>query len=157
VKFFVGKNYWEGLPIVPILLLANWFLGIYYNLTVWYKLTNKTGYGAGISIFGAVLTIVFNIILIPYLGYYGAAWTTLICYSSMMILSFYQGQKHFPINYNVKKIIGYIILSVALYLLSNFFNEFALPIKLIMNTIILIVFLIIVWLNEKSDLLALKN
>ena len=157
VKFFVGKNYWEGLPIVPILLLANWFLGIYFNLTVWYKLTNKTGYGAGISIFGAVLTIVFNILLIPHLGYYGAAWTTLICYTSMMVLSFYQGQKHFPINYDLKKILGYIVLTITLYLLSNLFLEFEFVLKLIINTAILSIFLIVVWLNEKNNLMSLKN
>jgi O-antigen/teichoic acid export membrane protein len=157
VKFFVGKNYWEGLPIVPILLLANWFLGIYFNLTVWYKLTNKTGYGAGISIFGAVLTIAFNILLIPHLGYIGAAWTTLICYTSMMILSFYQGQKHFPINYDVKKILGYIVLTITLYMLSNLFLEFEFVLKLIINTAILSIFLIVVWLNEKNNLMTLKN
>lgn len=157
VKFFVGKNYWEGLPVVPILLLANWFLGIYFNLTVWYKLTNKTGYGAGISIFGAALTIVFNILLVPVLGYYGAAWTTLICYSSMMILSFYQGQKHFPINYDVKKILGYIFFAVGLYFVSMLFVDVQLTFKLIINTMILIAFLIVVWLTEKSNLIALKN
>jgi O-antigen/teichoic acid export membrane protein len=157
VKFFVGKNYWEGLPIVPILLLANWFLGIYFNLTVWYKLTNKTGYGAGISLFGALLTIVFNVLLIPHLGYIGAAWTTLICYTSMMVLSFYQGQKHFPINYDVKKILGYIVLSIALYLISNLFVELEFTYKLFINSTIFFVFLVVVWLNEKNDLIALKN
>ncbi len=157
VKFFVGKNYWDGLPIVPILLLANWFLGIYFNLTVWYKLTNKTGYGAGISIFGAVLTIVFNVLLIPYLGYYGAACTTLICYTSMMVLSFYQGQKHFPINYDVKKILGYIFLSVALYFVSLLFADMQFTLKLIINTGIFLFFMIVVWLQEKNNLMALKN
>lgn len=157
VKFFVGKNYWDGLPIVPVLLLANWFLGIYFNLTVWYKLTNKTGYGAGISIFGAILTVVFNIILIPYLGYYGAAVTTLICYTSMMVLSFFQGQKHFPINYDVKKILGYIFFSVALYFLSRLFVDFALTLKLIINTGIFIIFVMVVWIKEKNNLMSLKN
>lgn len=157
VKFFVGKNYWEGLPIVPILLLANWFLGIYFNLTVWYKLTNKTGHGAGISLFGALLTIVFNILLIPHLGYIGAAWTTLICYASMMMLSFYQGQKHFPINYDIKKILGYIVFSIVLYLLSNLFVDVDFALKLIINTAIFMVFLVVVWYKEKNDLMALKN
>ena len=157
VKFFVGENYWEGLPIVPILLLANWFLGIYFNLTVWYKLTNKTGHGAGISLFGALLTIVFNMLLIPHLGYIGAAWTTLICYASMMMLSFYQGQKHFPINYDIKKILGYIVFSIVLYLLSNLFVDVDFALKLIINTAIFMVFLVVVWYKEKNDLMALKN
>ncbi len=156
VKFFVGKNYWAGLPIVPILLLANWFLGIYFNLTVWYKLTNKTGYGAAISIFGAVLTIVFNALLIPKLGYYGAACTTLICYASMMLLSYYQGQKHFPINYDLKKIIGYILCAIAIYLCSRLFVGLNLSIKLMINTALFFSFIIIVWMNEKGNLKALK-
>jgi len=157
VKFFVGKNYWAGLSVVPILLLANWFLGIYFNLTVWYKLTNKTGYGAGISVFGAVLTIIFNALLIPYLGYYGAAWTTLICYSSMMVLSYYQGQKHFPINYDVKKTLGYIFFSIVLYLISMLFNDVELLFKLLFNSLLLLVFIAVVWVKEKNNLLALKN
>jgi O-antigen/teichoic acid export membrane protein len=156
VKFFVGKNYWAGLPIVPILLLANWFLGIYFNLTVWYKLTNKTGYGAAISIFGAVLTIVFNALLIPKLGYYGAACTTLICYASMMLLSYYQGQKHFPINYDLKKIIGYILCAIVIYLCSKLFVGFNLSIKLMINTALFFSFIIIVWMNEKDNFKALK-
>jgi O-antigen/teichoic acid export membrane protein len=157
VKFFVGKKYWEGLHIVPVLLLANWFLGIYFNLTVWYKLTNKTGYGAGISIFGALLTIVFNLILIPKLGYYGAALTTLICYTGMMILSYYQGQKHFPINYDLKKIIGYIVFVLALYAISTFFLNFIPLLKLSLNTILILIFFGSVWILEKRDLMNLKN
>jgi len=156
VKFFVGKNYWEGLPIVPILLLANWFLGIYFNLTVWYKLTNKTSYGAGISLFGAVLTVVFNIILIPRLGYYGAAWTTLICYAGMMMLSYYQGQKHFPINYDVKKNLGYIIFSLVLYFISQFFKDFDFTIKMVINTIIFIIFVAVVFMNERNNIFLKK-
>lgn len=121
LKYFINnKELWVGLKIVPILLGANVCLGIYYNLSIWYKLSNKTIYGAFISIFGAVLTVVLNIILIPKLGYEGAAWTTLFCYASMVILSYIFGQKHYPINYDLKKIIGYMIFAVLLFLTSNF-------------------------------------
>lgn len=157
VKFFVGKNYWEGLSIVPVLLLANWFLGIYFNLTVWYKLTNKTGYGAGISLFGAVLTIGFNCLLIPHLGYYGAAWTTLICYTSMMVLSYYQGQKHYPINYDLKKIIGYILFSIAIYFISTLMHDVEFVPGLLINTGLFMVFLGVVWYKEKNNFLRLKS
>ena len=152
VKFFVGEKYWEGLPIVPILLLANWFLGIYFNLTVWYKLTNKTSYGAAISLFGAGLTIVCNIILIPKLGYYGAAWTTLICYAGMMILSYYQGQKHFPINYDLKKLLSYIFFAIFLYLFSRLFEHMEVAYKLIINTILLCLFIFTAYYFEKVKL-----
>jgi O-antigen/teichoic acid export membrane protein len=86
VKHFVGRQYYSGLPIVPILLLANLFLGVYYNLSFWYKLTNKTMYGAYISLFGAFLTLLLNFWLIPVIGYMGSAWATFICYASMMII-----------------------------------------------------------------------
>jgi O-antigen/teichoic acid export membrane protein len=151
VKYFVGKKYWEGLHVVPVLLLANWFLGIYFNLTVWYKLTNKTGYGAGISIFGAVLTIVCNLIFIPLFGYYGAAWTTLICYAAMMLTSYFQGQKHFPINYDLKRIIGYIIFAISLYLLSNLLANCSVSLKLLLNTVLLLFFLGTVFKLEKKQ------
>lgn len=157
VKFFVGEKYWEGLPIVPILLLANWFLGIYFNLTVWYKLTNKTGYGAGISLFGAVLTIIFNILLIPKLGYYGAAWTTLICYAGMMILSYYQGQKHFPINYDLKKILSYIFFAIILYFLSNLFKGLEMPYKYIGNTVLLLSYILTTYYFEKGNIKNLMH
>src|SRR5215216_1017640 len=90
-------------------------LGIYYNLTVWYKLTNKTIYGAYITLAGAVITIVFNYISIPYLGYWGSAWTTLLCYGFMMFVSYKQGQQHYFIPYAWKKLVAYVVISLVLY------------------------------------------
>lgn len=123
-KYFVGKEYYEGLKIVPILLLANMFLGIFYNLSIWYKLTDKTRFGAYLSIFGAVITIVLNILLIPVLGYMGSAWATFACYGSMMVLSYFIGQKHYHVNYNVSRILTYmfvaaITLCIACYLFKK--------------------------------------
>ncbi len=151
VKFFVGKNYWSGLSIVPILLLANWFLGIYFNLTIWYKLTNKTSYGAGISLFGAILTIVFNIILIPKLGYYGAALTTLFCYTGMMLISYFQGQKYYPINYDIKRIITYILMPIGLYQFSKLMDISTFTNKMIIHTLLLLFFVSFIWLLERKN------
>jgi O-antigen/teichoic acid export membrane protein len=103
------------LTIVPILLLANVFLGIYYNQSIWYKLADKTKYGAYISIGGATVTILLNLILIPFLGYMGAAITTLFVYFSMMVASFYYGQKIYPIKYNLRKIILYLGAAILLF------------------------------------------
>ncbi len=115
-KWFIpNEAYWEGLTIVPILLLANVFLGIYYNQSIWYKLADKTKYGAYISVGGAMVTILLNLILIPYLGYMGAAITTLFVYFSMMIASFYFGQKIYPIKYNLRKIILYLGAAILLF------------------------------------------
>ena len=109
-------EYAQGIPTIPVIALAYVFLGIYYNLTVWYKLTNKTIYGAFITLGGAVITIVFNYISIPYLGYWGSAWTTLLCYGFMMFVSYKQGQKHYFIPYAWKKLVAYVVISLVLYL-----------------------------------------
>ena len=105
----------EGLNIVPLLALGNVFLGIYYNLSIWYKLTNKNMTGAGITIGGAVITIILNILLIPRFHYLGAAIATFCCYLFMMITSYVLGQKHYPVPYPRKKLIAYLVLVVLLY------------------------------------------
>jgi O-antigen/teichoic acid export membrane protein len=107
----------EGLQIVPLLALGNIFLGIYYNLSVWYKLTNKNNYGAVITIIGAVITIVLNVVLIPKWHYTGAAIATFSCYLFMMISSYKLGQKYYPVPYPVKKLTAYVVLVVLIYLL----------------------------------------
>jgi O-antigen/teichoic acid export membrane protein len=110
------KNWVEGLSIVPLLALGNIFLGIYYNLSVWYKLTDKNKYGAFITIAGAVITIALNIVLVPKFHYTGAAVATFVCYLFMMICSYKLGQKHYPVPYALKKLIAYVVLVVLLYL-----------------------------------------
>lgn len=118
-KHFMGINkhpeYMQGLFIVPILMLAKIFLGIYYNLSVWYKLTNKTMTGAIITFIGAVLTVLVNYLLIPHLGYLACAIATVVCYGSMMVISFIQGQKHYPIPYDIKNGFLYITLAVFFF------------------------------------------
>ncbi|NOZ46048.1 MAG: oligosaccharide flippase family protein [Chlorobi bacterium] len=117
VKYFIDVKFHEGLMIVPIVLAANLFLGIYYNLSVWYKLTNNTKYGAFISITGAIITIVLNFILIPKIGYVGSAWATFICYFSMMSLSYFVGKKFFYIQYDIKNILLYAGIALLIYIL----------------------------------------
>lgn len=109
----------EGIYIVPILAMANIFLGIYYNLSIWYKLTNKNMQGAVITILGAVITVVLNILLVPKLHYLGAALATFCCYLFMMITSYMLGQKHYPIPYPKKKLIAYLVIVAGLYLIHR--------------------------------------
>ncbi len=146
VKYFIGKNYWPGLKVVPVLLLANLFLGVFFNLSMWYKLTGKTLYGAWFAIFGAIITIIFNFILIPKMGYMGAAWTTFICYGSMMVLSYYTGQRNYRINYEVKRICAYLLFAVLLYFLSigivNLIDP-GLTLKLLLNSVIMFIYLFV--------------
>lgn len=114
----LNEAYWEAMSIVPIIVLASFFLGIYHNLSVWYKVTDKTIYGAYISMIGAVLTIVINFAFIPYYGYVASAIATLSAYGTMMMLSFYFGRMYYPIPYNFRKIIFYLGVSILFSILS---------------------------------------
>ncbi|CAN5577530.1 polysaccharide biosynthesis C-terminal domain-containing protein [soil metagenome] len=113
------KEYGEGIHIVPILAMASVFLGIYYNLSVWYKLTNKNLYGAAITISGALLTVLLNIWWIPKFGYTGSAWATFSCYAFMMVTSYYLGQRMYPIPYLKKKMIAYLVLATLTYFIHK--------------------------------------
>jgi O-antigen/teichoic acid export membrane protein len=106
------SSYWEAMKVVPLIILANFFLGIYTNLSVWYKLIDKTYIGAYISIVGAAITLVLNFLLIPTMSYYGSAIATIAAYGSMMTISYYLGNKYYPIPYDLKKIGGYLSLSI---------------------------------------------
>jgi len=119
LKHFISNDaYYVGLHVVPILLFANIFLGMFYNLSIWYKLSGKTRFGAYIASFGALLTIGLNFWLIPIVGYTGSAWATLICYGSMVVLSYWFGQKYYPIPYPLAKILFYLIIALGIYVLS---------------------------------------
>ncbi len=117
-KYFMGSRhpeYWEGLVVVPILMLAKLFLGVYYNLSIWYKLTNKNITGAWITIGGAIITVIINFLLIPKMGYMACAIATLCCYGYMMAVSYKMGQKHYPIPYAWRKLTAYVIICVLLF------------------------------------------
>jgi len=146
VIFIGNEAYWEAMWIVPIILIANFCLGIYHNLSVWYKITDKTRFGAYISIFGALITLGLNFWLIPIISYKGSAIATLTAYASMMLLSYYFGRKYYPIPYNLKKIGMYLVLSITLSILSfyQFRGEYIVGISL------LIVFLTIVYFAEQK-------
>jgi O-antigen/teichoic acid export membrane protein len=111
--------YWEGLKVVPILLLANMFLGIYYNLAIWYKLTHKTLAGAYITLIGAAITLFINYYFIPRFSYMACAWATFACYGSMMVFSFVWGQKAYRIPYAWKKLVSYMVIVVLFYFLHT--------------------------------------
>ena len=115
-QYFVGKEFRAGLEIVPILLMANLCLGVYVNLSIWYKLTDRTLMGAGVSVAGALLTIALNWYWIPVLGYVGSAWATLVCYASMAFISYSLGQYYYPVAYQIKRVLAYILLGLGLYL-----------------------------------------
>ncbi len=112
----IGPGYRAGLKIVPILLLANIFLGIYYNLSIWFKLGKSTITGTYITLIGTAITIAINYFFIPYIGYMAGAWATFFCYGSMMVICYQWGQKKYPIPYATKKIVAYIVIAVLVFL-----------------------------------------
>ena len=147
-QFIRNKEMWIGLDVVPILLLANLSLGIYLSLSVWYKVNDKTKYGALFSIIGALITVGLNIWLIPTMSYFGSAWATLVAYASMMIISYMVGQKHYPIPYNIKKIALYLGLSIFLGITVHrlFYGN------LVIGNIVLVLFVMMVAFFESSSL-----
>lgn len=114
-KYFIGTAYREGLHVVPVLLLANLFLGLYVNLSIWYKLSDRTLMGAGVSLAGAGITVVLLLWLVPRFGYEGAAWAHLACYSSMALISYLLGQRYYPVPYEVKRVLAYILAGIGVY------------------------------------------
>ncbi|PKP05159.1 MAG: polysaccharide biosynthesis protein [Bacteroidetes bacterium HGW-Bacteroidetes-6] len=152
VKYFIGEKYYSGLKIVPILLYSHVFLGVFYNLSIWYKLTGQTRFGAYISVFGAALSIGLNIYLIPRIGYMGSAWTNFICYGLMMVISYWLGQKYYPVKYDIKRIFAYMGLSAGLWAVSvlvarNLLVD-NLHAQLAFNTVLLLVFVLFIAFTE---------
>jgi len=117
--FIADQSMWVGLKVVPILLFANIFLGIYYNLSIWYKITKSTHAGAYITLIGAAITLAVNYIFIPSYGYMASAWATFLCYGSMMVISYIWGQKVYPVPYAWKKLVAYMVIVTLLYFIHT--------------------------------------
>lgn len=142
------ESYWEAMKVVPLIILANFFLGIYNNLSVWYKLTDKTKIGAYISIIGAILTLVLNFLLIPKYSYMGSAIGTIAAYGSMMIISYALGNKYYPIPYDMKKIGGYLGISIVFSVVSfYFFRE-----NYLVGIPLILIFTFFIYYNEKETI-----
>ncbi len=150
LKVLLVRNeaYWEAMEIVPLIVLASFFLGIYHNLSVWYKVTDKTRYGAFISMTGAIITIGINFFFIPFMGYVASAIATVLAYGTMMVLSYYLGRSHYPIPYNFRKIIFYLALSISFSAISFYLFDR----NLIVGCFLLLVFLGLVYKLENEKL-----
>ncbi|MEJ1221540.1 lipopolysaccharide biosynthesis protein [Sediminicola sp. 1XM1-17] len=143
-----NADYWEAMSVVPIIILASFCLGIYHNLSVWYKVTDRTRIGAYISIVGAILTIVINYVFIPYFGYMASAVATLVAYGSMMSMSLYFGRMYYPIPYNFRKIVFYFSISTLFSILSFYLFDR----NLIIGIVLLLLFYAMVLKLEKEQL-----
>jgi O-antigen/teichoic acid export membrane protein len=153
--FIRNEAYWAGLGVVPILLIANVFLGIYYNQSIWYKLSGQTRFGAYIAIGGAGITILINLIFIPLYGFWASAWATLIVYAVQMVASYLLGQKYYPINYNLRKFVLYFGLAIALFLIAFIVDLdpgiFTVS-KFIIHNLMIIFYVAVVWFIERATI-----
>lgn len=152
IKHFLDEKYFSGLGVVPILLMANLMLGIYFNLSVWYKLKDKTHYGAIISSVGAVVTISLNYLLIPLIGYMGSAITTLTAYTFMVVLSYVLGRKHYQFGYDIPTIIMAFTLCLTLHRVSYTFET-----SMLTNTVLLLTFVGLLAFKERHTLKTLLS
>jgi len=151
LKYIIDSQYWEGLPVVPYLLFGYLFLGIYYNLSIWYKLTDRTYFGTVITVLGMAITIALNYVLIPYAGYVGSSLATLGCYFTMALVSYVLGQRYFPIPYSLTGALTYLGLTVGLILLSYQIELVNPYIAFLFHSFLMLVFLAFVYVREKND------
>jgi O-antigen/teichoic acid export membrane protein len=151
-KYFIGNNFWDGLNIVPILLLAYLFLGVYYNISIWFKLTNQTHFGTLITLAGVVITIAGNYLLIPLFGYMGSSWAALLCYFSMTVLCYLIGQRYYPIPYSVLKDLSYITCTMLVIYAFYQVRIVNMYLSSALNITVTLLAIGIVYLLEKDDL-----
>ncbi|MES2410932.1 MAG: polysaccharide biosynthesis C-terminal domain-containing protein [Bacteroidota bacterium] len=148
-----NDDYWDAMKVVPLIVLANFFLGIYTNLSVWYKLIDKTRIGAYISLIGAAITLILNWILIPSMSYYGSAIATIAAYGSMMIISYKWGQNHYPIPYDFNRIFSYLGLTILFSAISFYIPS--LRENYLVKIVLLVLFLYFIYYSEKETLLRI--
>jgi O-antigen/teichoic acid export membrane protein len=153
LKHFLKRpEFWEGLHLVPILLLAYLFLGIYYNFSAWFKLSDKTYFGTIITVIGAIITIAGNYLMIPVWGYDGSAWAALACYVSMAVLCYLYGQKYYPIPYDITKLAAYIIITTFICYAVNYVSISNQWLATSFHFIVMVVYVGVVYLIERNDL-----
>lgn len=151
LKYFIDSSYHAGLSIVPIILIAKLFQGVFYNLSIWYKLTDLTKLGAYIALTGTAVTLLANFILVPKIGYQGAAIGQLLCYSSMVFLSFFLGRKHYQVRYPLKRIAFYSGFAMLIYWVSTFISIDNNVLSFGVNGLLLVTFLIIAIVAERKN------
>jgi O-antigen/teichoic acid export membrane protein len=148
---FIGSDFREGVNIVPVVLLANLVMGIFFNLSIWYKLTNKTRYGAVLVIMGALITVIINTLFIPRYGYVASAWAHLICYTTMVIVSYAWSRKHYAIPYQTGRILAYIGLALAIYVFNELFLQGINGYKNLVALLLLLLFSgTVIWAERKT-------
>ncbi len=152
IKVIIDKEYHEGLKVVPIIVMGNLFFGIYFTLSLWYKLTDMTRYGAYISLTGAGISLLLNFLLIPVFGYMGSAVTVFICFFSMVIISYFLGRKYYPVPYPLKRIFTYFTFAIIIYVISIFTHKLNSLGEYSANTLLFLSFFGLIYIYEKNEL-----
>lgn len=154
---FIGSDFREGIQIVPVVLMANLVMGIFFNLSIWYKLTNRTRYGAALVLLGAVITVLINALFIPKYGYHASAWAHLICYSTMVFVSYLWSRKHYAIPYRVGRIMAYMLVALVIYLCNKLFLQQLDGPKDLWAMLLLLVFGLTVWAGARKTFIKYKS
>ena len=140
LRHVIGRDYWDGLRVVPIVMAAEIFMGIYFNLSFWYKLIDETRWGAYFSLTGCTILILMNVFLIPKYGYIACAWAGFTGYGVAMLLSYFVGQKKYPIQYDLKAIGMYVLLAAVLYVAAEYVPIDNIYLRMAYRTILLLLF-----------------
>jgi O-antigen/teichoic acid export membrane protein len=154
---FIGQGFREGAQIVPVILMANLVMGIFFNLSIWYKLTNKTMYGAVLVIIGASVTVAVNLLFIPRYGYVASAWAHLICYNLMVLLSFLWSKKHYDVPYKTGRIVTYMVIALMIYYFNKLFLQHIGPLRDLTSFVLLAGFGLFLWLMERPVFIKYKS
>ena len=141
LRYVIGRDYWEGLKVVPIVMAAEMFMGVYFNLSFWYKLTDETKWGAYFSLTACTIVILMNVFLIPVYGYMACAWAGFTGYAVAMLLSYFVGQKKYPIAYDLKSIGGYVLLALMIYVAGEWIPVDNMLLRPLLRTLLLFVFI----------------
>lgn len=152
IKVIIDRQYHEGLKVVPIILMANLFFGIYFTLSLWYKLRDMTRYGAYLAITGSAITLLLNLLFIPVWGYMGSAVSMLVCFVAITVMSYFWGQKYYPVPYPLKRISTYFLASLVIYALSLLTNQLLPAAEYGLNTVLFLIFFGIIYKLEKNEL-----
>ncbi len=155
IKFLIDSKYHEGLKVVPLILLAELFFGVFFSASIWFKLKDKTWYGAAIALVGAFITLVLNILLIPVFGYMGSAFAVLSCFFVMMVINFFWGQKYYPIPYDLKRIGFHFLTGTLVFIASLFTSGLEPSLKYTLNTFLIGAFLFLLYKAEKKELITI--
>jgi O-antigen/teichoic acid export membrane protein len=157
VRILIGEDFRESLIVVPIISMAYLLLGIFINQSIWYKVDDKTIYGAWITFVGVIITVTVNVIFVPVFGYIAAAWAHVACYLSMVIVSYFVGQKFYPIKYETGKIFLYICLAVALLFVSGLLEGENKIVNITVDTLLLLIFFAVAEIKDKFFTLLFKR